>query len=176
MTHEEHLKALSPDERLRYEQNLLRLVTAGRVENLLQDLGLNQADLARRLGDKSPAWVSKLLSGRQNATLDTLAHVAMALGVRWDPTLMPAPREGTPAASDPPVPSWITASSGLFRNITVHGSGYLPAQLGSSEAHWQPTSARAHMFGGGKARRIQATIRETEAVVTPFRYSTSSHN
>ena len=70
----------------------------------MDDLDVSRADLARRIG-KSQAWVSKALSGQQNVTLDTMAQMAWALGVRWDALLVAAPREGTPRARRRPQPS-----------------------------------------------------------------------
>ena len=61
--------------------------------------------------DKSRAWVSKLLSGHQNATLDTLADVAWALGAKWQIDMVAADRIGTPAENDPPPPHWAVRSS-----------------------------------------------------------------
>ena len=46
----------------------------------MEDLGFNQADLARKMG-KSAAHVSKILDGTRNMTLNTLADISYALGV-----------------------------------------------------------------------------------------------
>lgn len=104
--HDKTLPERSPERRLRFERAFLRMTTAATIENLLDALELPHAELARRLG-KSPAWVSKVLSGRQNVTLDTLAHVGVVLGIRWNPEMVLAPREGTPAVDDPPMPDWV---------------------------------------------------------------------
>jgi transcriptional regulator with XRE-family HTH domain len=104
--HEKEVAGWEPSRRLKYERTLLRLLVAARIENLLDGLNLRQVDLAKRIG-KSSAWVSKLLSGRQNLTLDTLAEIGWALGVRWDPQVEPASRENTPAAADPALPGWV---------------------------------------------------------------------
>jgi len=64
-----------------------RLVERDRVwveatENLctlMERVGVTKAELARRLG-KSPAYISKMLSGTQNLTLATLAEVFFELG------------------------------------------------------------------------------------------------
>lgn len=99
------LHGFSPKERLEYETTSLRLIFAAHVENYLGHAGLQAKDLASRIG-KSRAWVSKLLSGRQNATLDTLAEVALALGAQWQVSLVAANRNGTPAQNDPVPPGW----------------------------------------------------------------------
>lgn len=97
----------SADERLEYERALLRLLVATLVETYLEETGVQAQELAYRI-HKSKSWISKLLSGSQNPTLDTLADVASALGVRWDVSLCAIDRAGTPAAADPPPPHWVT--------------------------------------------------------------------
>lgn len=49
------------------------------LARLVEQQGINKADLARRLG-KSRAWVTQLLSGRANMTIRTFAEVVYALG------------------------------------------------------------------------------------------------
>jgi transcriptional regulator with XRE-family HTH domain len=93
-------------ERLEFEQALLRESFASQIETHLEETRLPAQTLAKRMR-KSKAWISKLLTGRHNPTLDTAAEVALALGLRWDIKLAVAPRAGTPAADDPPPPAWI---------------------------------------------------------------------
>lgn len=108
--HDKELAQKAPEERLRFEESFLTFTTAARIQNLLDGLGISQAELARRLG-KSQAWVSRLLSGRQNLTLKSLARIGFTLGIRWDPEMFAAPREGTPAEEDPPLPAWVRAEN-----------------------------------------------------------------
>ena len=49
------------------------------LARLMEQQGINKADLARRLG-KSRAWVTQLLSGKANMTFRTFAEVVYALG------------------------------------------------------------------------------------------------
>jgi len=49
------------------------------VCRLMEEQGVSRAELARRLGT-SRAYVTKLLGGNANFTLQTMAKVAMALG------------------------------------------------------------------------------------------------
>ena len=115
--HEAKISAWDPARRLEYERTLLRLAVASRIENLLDGLTLRRSDLAKRIG-KSAAWVSKLLSGNQNLTVDTLAEIGWALGVRWDVQAFSASRENTPASSDGPLPEWVRQESMASRQTT----------------------------------------------------------
>lgn len=119
---------LSPHERLEYERTLLRLLAATLVEGYLEDTGIQAQQLASRM-HKSKSWVSKLLTGTHNPTLDTLADVATALGLRWNVKLCAIDREGTPASWDPEPPHWVeprpgATSANVFTFVmpTTYGS------------------------------------------------------
>lgn len=47
----------------------------------MHEQGISQRDLARRLGRSEP-WISRVLNGRENTTLKTVAELAWALGLR----------------------------------------------------------------------------------------------
>ena len=49
------------------------------IDRLMDEQGVSRAELARRLGT-SRAYVTKLLGGNANFTLETMTKVAMALG------------------------------------------------------------------------------------------------
>jgi transcriptional regulator with XRE-family HTH domain len=77
----------------------VRAITAG--------LSISQRELAARLG-VSEARVSRIMSGRENLTLRTLADLGWALGVRFEAVAVAlADRTGTPAAADPAAPAWL---------------------------------------------------------------------
>lgn len=96
-----------PAARREYEETYLVGEVTDSVSALLQELGLSQADLAKRLG-VTKGRVSQILSGRQNMTLRTLAAIGWALGVSFDLTPRPmADRAGTPAVVDPRLPAWL---------------------------------------------------------------------
>jgi transcriptional regulator with XRE-family HTH domain len=93
--------------RREYEEAYLVGEVTDSISALLQELGLSQADLARRLG-VTKGRVSQILSGRQNMTLRTLAAIGWALGVSFDLAARPmADRTGTPAAVDAELPGWL---------------------------------------------------------------------
>src|ERR1035438_9115720 len=69
---------LDPEYRKLYAIEGLIADAAQLVCDLLERRNLKQADLARLL-NKTPAFVSQLLSGRTNMTVRTLAEVAHAL-------------------------------------------------------------------------------------------------
>jgi len=101
-------KPTSP--RLAYEEELLRGEAVEVIADLLDEHGISRRQLAERLGVGEPR-VSRILSGRENATLGTIAELGDALGVRF--ALVPIPyedRAGTPAAGDPPPPEWLDRS------------------------------------------------------------------
>jgi transcriptional regulator with XRE-family HTH domain len=110
----------TPSERREYEKATLRYTAAAHLQNYLDDAGLRAKDLAQRIR-KSRAWVSKLLSGRQNVTLDTLADVAWALGAKWQMDMVAADRIGTPAENDPNPPRWAVRSSSNITLTTCDG-------------------------------------------------------
>ena len=96
-----------PDARREYEEAYLVGEVTDSLSALLQELGLSQADLAKRL-KVTKGRVSQILSGRQNMTLRTLAAIGWALGVSFDFGARPmADRAGTPAAADPGLPGWL---------------------------------------------------------------------
>lgn len=101
-----HLAKMSAADRADHDYGVLKIATADTLGMLVDDLGITRAELARRLG-KSEAWVSKALSGSQNLTLRSISRLAHALGTRPDFRLRPGHRDGTPAESDPPLPSWV---------------------------------------------------------------------
>jgi transcriptional regulator with XRE-family HTH domain len=122
--HDAQVAEWSRDKRRDYERSLLRLTVAGRIENLLVDLEVSKAELAGRIR-KSRAWVSKLLNGRQNLTLDTLAEIGWALGVRWEASPVAVARNNTPAAHDPTPPNWVQRdiSQGSSYSTAVEAAG-----------------------------------------------------
>lgn len=60
------------------------------VARLMQEQGLNKAQLARRLG-KSRAWVTHLLGGKANMTMRTFAEVIHLLGAQACLSTQPQP-------------------------------------------------------------------------------------
>jgi transcriptional regulator with XRE-family HTH domain len=137
-----NISHFSETERRRFEQSLLRLKVSGRVANLIDDLGISQAELARRLGRSRP-WVSKVLSGRQNLTLDSLADIGWALGVRWDARPTSGERTGTPAVNDVALPLWITRPAISVQGARTVVSGRLPVvntsfELAGGSTSWRP--------------------------------------
>src|SRR4051794_1958391 len=104
---------------LAYEQELLTGEAADVMAALLESAGLTQREVADRLG-VTEARVSQLLSGR-NVTLNSLAHLGWALGVRLMlvPTSMGDERALTPASQDPE-PRWLAQLQRvLFRRAAV---------------------------------------------------------
>lgn len=69
----------NPEYRRLYAIEGLVTDAAELVAQLMEQQGVNKAELARRLG-KSRAWVTQLLSGKANMTIRTFAAAVYALG------------------------------------------------------------------------------------------------
>jgi transcriptional regulator with XRE-family HTH domain len=65
----------------------LLLVAAERLRDAMDQEGVTRSELARRL-DVSPAYITKVLRGHANMSLETLARLAFFLGKRWDPVVL----------------------------------------------------------------------------------------
>jgi transcriptional regulator with XRE-family HTH domain len=72
---------LEPKARASLRREELILEVTESLSRALDEQGLTQSKLARRMG-KSPAFVSQILAGGRNLTLSTIAQVAEALGGR----------------------------------------------------------------------------------------------
>ena len=72
--------ALDDNERLLAGEELILEATES-ICKLLEEQELSRADLAELLG-KSPAYVSQILNGSRNMTLNTLADISYCLGRR----------------------------------------------------------------------------------------------
>lgn len=60
------------------QQELAVLKVANMVKRLMKEKGTTNADLARKLG-KDPGYVSRVLAGKMNLTLSTIADILWAL-------------------------------------------------------------------------------------------------
>lgn len=58
---------------------LMSVKLAMKIRSHMEELGINQSELARRMS-VSPAQVTKILSGRENLCLKTIAKVEAVLG------------------------------------------------------------------------------------------------
>jgi len=58
----------------------------------MDELGMTRSELARKL-DTSPAYVTKILRGNANFTLDSLVKIAHAVGCQLSTHLTPCDRE-----------------------------------------------------------------------------------
>jgi transcriptional regulator with XRE-family HTH domain len=72
----------------------------------MREQGVSQRELARRLGRSEP-WISRVLNGRENTTLKTVADLGWALGLRFALAPQAIEREETPAGCDPELPRWV---------------------------------------------------------------------
>jgi len=71
-----------------YWVEYLKLVFSEEIGRMMDERGVSQAELARRLGT-SRAYVAKVLRSTANLTLATMAKLALALDARVDLHLVP---------------------------------------------------------------------------------------
>lgn len=75
--------------RLAYYEEDIRLVISARLIDALEAQRISRSDFARRL-KVSPAYVTKILRGNANLSLESLAKIAFALDMRWECLMVPA--------------------------------------------------------------------------------------
>lgn len=94
-------------ERREYERELLYAEVIEHLRAIASEQGITQHELAVRL-EVSDARVSRIMSGRENLTLRTLADMGWALGLRFEMVAVPfEDRTDTPARDDPTPPRWL---------------------------------------------------------------------
>lgn len=107
------------DPRLVYEQGLLSGKVSQIIGGLLETHGITRRELARRLG-VGESRVTRILNGTENLTLETVAALGLALGLRFAVVPLPlADRAETPAAGDPPPPRWLAGQRRLAARASL---------------------------------------------------------
>lgn len=103
-------EAVQPDTKSRddefgraYAQERLIVDAAELISQLMEERGLSRADLARLLGYRSRAAVTRILSGRTNLTLRSLGEILHVLGAV---PILDVKREAPADATRQPV-TWI---------------------------------------------------------------------
>lgn len=71
-----------------YKEERIKADFTERIWNRLQEMGLTQAEFARRLG-VTPARVTKILDGSANFTFKTAAAISSALEMDFEAALVP---------------------------------------------------------------------------------------
>jgi transcriptional regulator with XRE-family HTH domain len=71
-----------------YDKEVLRSEISDQISRLMDSQEISNAELARRLG-KSRAYVTKILQGNANFTLDSLVQIARVLGCKYVPIFLP---------------------------------------------------------------------------------------
>ena len=74
--------------RLAYCEEGLSVETAARIIDAMERRGVTRSELACRM-EVSPAYVTKILRGHANLSLESLAKVAFALDLKWECLLIP---------------------------------------------------------------------------------------
>ena len=128
--------------RLAYHEEGLFLDVATRVIDAMENRGITRSDLARRLG-VNPAYITKILHGHANLSLESLAKVAFAMGLKWECILLSADAQLGPFSM---VDGFGGAAIRTVQTATVEGLG---AKLGSDENE-----------GYGKAKQMEESSHE----------------
>jgi plasmid maintenance system antidote protein VapI len=71
-----------------FDQEVLRGEISDQIDRLMTTQQMTKADLARKL-KTSPAYVTKILRGNANFTLDSLVQIGRALGCKYVPIFVP---------------------------------------------------------------------------------------
>lgn len=71
-----------------YEAEGLKLKVADALITLMDERGISRSELARKAGT-SPAYITKVLRGYENLSLETLAKFAFALESCWEMKAVP---------------------------------------------------------------------------------------
>ncbi|MFA7160041.1 MAG: helix-turn-helix transcriptional regulator, partial [Kiritimatiellia bacterium] len=74
--------------RLAYYEEGLFVEVAARIVDAMESRGLSRSALARKL-NVSPAYITKILRGHANLSLESLAKLAFALDLKWECILIP---------------------------------------------------------------------------------------
>lgn len=74
--------------RLAYYEEGLCVEAAARIIDAMENRGVTRSELARRL-KVSPAYVTKILRGHANLSLESLVKLAFALDLKWECILIP---------------------------------------------------------------------------------------
>jgi DNA-binding Xre family transcriptional regulator len=106
-------------EQVAYEVSRLGREVTSAITFHLREHGISRTELAARMG-LSPGRISQILSGDENLTLQTLATVCAALGVRFHLELQPAEpaqsaQPGRRRSAANPIGSTAVAASGRRR-------------------------------------------------------------
>ena len=65
-----------------YWAEKLKLEASDAIIDTMDESHVSRSELARRLGT-SPSFITKVLSGYHNLSLDTIAKIGCALGIQW---------------------------------------------------------------------------------------------
>lgn len=71
-----------------YDKEIVRHEISEQIHEAMTREEVKPAELARRLG-KSRAYITKILQGNANFTIDSLVQIARALGYRYAPVFVP---------------------------------------------------------------------------------------
>lgn len=107
-----------------YHVESIKLEITEQIYLAMREQDISNAELARRL-EKSRAYVTKILQGTANFTIESLVKIALALGCEWEFQLTPKRQEQNLEDYEAVVTSTSKATSGhreYIRLIYSHPS------------------------------------------------------
>lgn len=81
-------KLVKASENLAYYKEDLLLNIATRIIDTLESQNMNRVQLAKKM-NVTPAYITKILRGHTNLSIESLAKVAFALDLKWECKLIP---------------------------------------------------------------------------------------
>ncbi len=124
-----------------YDEEAVRDEISEQIHQAMAREEVKPAELARRLG-KSRAYVTKILQGNANFTIDSLVQIARALGYRYRPLLVPAQPRWTPATE---LHVSARAEARATAPVTIDNDAYepdVPVALSTEEGNDEETAER----------------------------------
>jgi transcriptional regulator with XRE-family HTH domain len=104
-----------------FQIDRLKIEISEQIYNAMNQQGVSNAELARRLG-KSRAYVTKLLRGTTNFTLESLVRIGRALSCEVEVDLLPKPAQTKASAASKAVrkSSSKTLTKGIRKGSKKH--------------------------------------------------------
>lgn len=113
-----------------FDKEVVRGLVSDMIDLLMKKEGVSNAELARRLG-KSRQYVTKILQGNANFTLESLVQIARALGdYKFQPLFVPQEMTWVPAIEEIHLRARVSVPAA---SITVDNGEFVEVPLSKEE-------------------------------------------